>query len=52
MQRLGRAVRDKSLRGRGILIAEAKCYDDEIEKQRVRDAKKESEGAKPVKRVR
>ena len=36
MQRLGCAARDKSLEGKGIIVAEPKYFDDEIEKAAAR----------------
>ena len=44
VQRLGQAVRNKSLRGRGIVISEAKWFDEEIAKQKASEARKNHSG--------
>lgn len=48
LQRLGRAARDKSLNGEGILIAESKYFDDEIAKAEARALQRQLNAAKAL----
>ena len=57
VQRLGRAVRNKSLLGRGIVIAETRWFDEEIAKLKAQASKNATAAAttdqnKSNKRVR
>ena len=48
LQRLGRAARDKSLKGEGVLIAESKYFDDEIAKAEARALQRQLNAAKAL----